>query len=485
MTDHTPPTPESANPDTANPDTAGTTPSAVPEADAHSPAHNTQKPTGASRAMWLVRGAVSSALLAGLILLLRPDATAGDAGSRAVFSLGFLVLAGSIGGQLASMVGLPRLTGYLAMGVLAGPSGLGLLGTGEVQSLQLVNGLALALIALQAGAELTVPMLKKSARTLWWASVGHATIIPLGMTALFFALSPWMSFTEGLGWPAILAVGGVWSAMAVSRAPADALAIMGEARSKGPLSTYTLGMVVVLDVVVLILFAFAIMLASVALTPGAHFSMHEIVHLMQEIGASVAAGTTFGLIIAFWFWAVGREKLLFVIVVGYGITAFCRYFHYDTLLVFVVAGFVVQNLTKEGHDLVHTVESVASGVMVVFFATAGASLDLNALAQTWPIALALAGGRGVLTYAANRFGHRMADDEAVLKKTSFSGLISQAGVTIGLATIAAEKLGPVGAGISSLVIAVIGINELVGPVLFKWGLNSAGEVGKADGPPAH
>ena len=70
-----------------------------------------------------------------------------------------------------------------------------------------------------------------------------------------------------------------------------------------------------------------------------------------------------------------------------------------------------------------------------------------------------------------------------MRKYAFTSFISQAGVTIGLAQIAEASLGPIGGHIKGLVIAVIGINELVGPLMFKLGLARSGEVGKADEAP--
>lgn len=397
-----------------------------------------------------------------------------------LFALGFLLLAGTFAGRVVALLGFPRLTGYLAVGVLSGPHGLGVLSTADVDDLALINALALALIALQAGAELTTSMLKRSFRSLMWASAGHILFIFTGMTLVFAGLLRFTDFGADLPLGAALAVGTVWGAMAVSKAATDALAILSETRAKGPVSEYALGVVIVIDVFVLVLFAIGLTTAKTALTPDAAFSLVELEELGVELFASVAAGTTFGLLIAFYFWAVGREKLLFTVVVAYGVTAFCSYFHYDTLLVFVVAGFVVSNLTREGHHLVDTTESISVAVMVVFFATAGAQLDLGALRIYGPIALALALARIAFTYLASQFGHKMAGDTDVVRRYGWTAFVSQAGVTLGLASIAKSALpDEVGTGIVTLLIAVIGINELLGPVLFKVGLMKAGEVGAA------
>lgn len=79
-----------------------------------------------------------------------------------VTGLGFLVIAGAVFGQLASFLKLPRLTGFLIAGILAGPQTSGLVSHSDVKSLSLISALALALIALQAGAELTLAALQRT-----------------------------------------------------------------------------------------------------------------------------------------------------------------------------------------------------------------------------------------------------------------------------------------------------------------------------------
>ncbi len=55
------------------------------------------------------------------------------------------------------------------------------------------------------------------------------------------------------------------------------------------------------------------------------------------------------------------------------------------------------------------------------------------------------------------------------------GLISQAGVAIGLATIVAEAYPEQGAVLGTLLLALIAVNETVGPVLFRRAIMASGE----------
>jgi hypothetical protein len=124
------------------------------------------------------------------------------------------------------------------------------------------------------------------------------------------------------------------------------------------------------------------------------------------------------------------------------------------------------------------VEETGSVVFVVFFATAGAHLDVALLKSLWPFAVLLAGSRALITWVAHRVGAAMADDEPVLRRWGWSCLVSQAGLAIGIAVVIEKSFPSFGAGFRALAIAVVALNELIGPILFKLGLDRAGETGK-------
>ena len=58
------------------------------------------------------------------------------------------------------------------------------------------------------------------------------------------------------------------------------------------------------------------------------------------------------------------------------------------------------------------------------------------------------------------------------------GLISQAGVTLGLATIVATEFPGWGAQVRTLIVALTGLHILIGPILLKAALQRAGEINK-------
>jgi hypothetical protein len=59
------------------------------------------------------------------------------------------------------------------------------------------------------------------------------------------------------------------------------------------------------------------------------------------------------------------------------------------------------------------------------------------------------------------------------------GLVSQAGVTLGLTLLIATEFPTWGQSMQTLVVALIALHQLAGPVLFRAALTTAGEVGRA------
>jgi Kef-type K+ transport system membrane component KefB len=400
---------------------------------------------------------------------------AGTGGGMTVAAVGFLLLAGVLSSELCDLIGLPHLTGYLLAGIVAGPYVLHLVDHRTVGDLQMVNTLALALIALAGGAELRIEHLKRNIGSLMWSMLLQSLIV-FGVTAVtFVALSRMLPFVASLGWSAVVGAALLWGTMAVSRSPSACLGILSQTRAVGPVAQFSLAFVMASDVVVVMMLALAMMIARPLIESGAELSVDDLTLVGHEVVGSIALGTTFGLLLAGYLRLVGRQLLVVLIAVGFGLTEVLRYLHFDPLLTFMLAGFVVQNASSQGEKLIHATEETGSIVYVVFFATAGAHLDIPLLRLLWPAALALAATRALATWYAHRLATRLSDDPPVVRRWGWSGLISQAGLTLGLSVIIARAFPTFGEGFRSLAIATIAINELIGPVLFKLGIDRAGE----------
>lgn len=422
----------------------------------------------------LVQGIVL-ALLTGLLFIVSRYFPAFSEQGGVVSSIGFLLLAGTITSQLIEPLKLPHLTGYLLAGAIAGPYILKLVNHYDVEEMTFVNSMALSLIAFAGGAELRLEALRKSLKSLSWAMLVQSSIGLLVLTAAFYLCRPLIPFLKDMPRGALFGISLLWGSIAISRSPSACLGILAQTRAKGPVTDFSLGFIMLSDVVVAILFAGCMVLARPLIVPDAPLSLKAFQELGHELLGSVAIGTTLGLALALYIRVIGTQLILVLVAMGVGAWEVIRYLSFDSLLAFLTAGFVVQNLSGQGEKFLHTVEQVAAVVFVLFFATAGAHLNIPLLAQLWPAALVLALVRAVSTVASARLASNLAKDPPLIKRWGWSGLISQAGLTLGLVVLVEKAYPSFGTAFRALGIAAVAVNEMVGPILFKLGLDKSGE----------
>lgn len=473
-----------------------------------------------SRKSWQSRMVQLLMLLATLGLAWTVQQTSGIAPGvpAAVAGLGLLLLSGTLVSELAEVVGLPHLTGYLLAGLLVGPHVLGLIDHDTVLRLDVLNELALALIALAGGAELRIDSIKRAARSLIWAHVFQIGAVMVVVGGIFFALRGQMPFLDDLGTVAVVMVALLWGVLATTRSPSAVLAVFAQLRPKGPLTEMTLAFVMSSDIVVILLLAVALAIARLGIDPSSTLDTSLFSAVGYELLGSTALGTTLGVILASYLWLSrrlnglpligsgtaaqakqsveedsqdalpppvasdesGRSLLLMLLALGLPMSALLKYVHLNPLLAFMVAGFAVQNFSKGGERLLNAIEHTGAIVFVVFFATAGAHLDLPGFAAIWPVALILAGVRLVVTLFAAQAASRIAGDEDRIRRWGWSGMVSQAGLALGVALVIVREFPDFGDGFATLAIGVIGVNEIVGPVLLKLALDRTGETGAAN-----
>lgn len=422
--------------------------------------------------------------LAGCVALLWAGArVAPHAGAVAnIAALGLFLTGGTLASEILEPLKIPHLTAYLAVGIISGPYVLQVVDHTSVESLQSVNGLALALIAFAGGAELRLDMIKKGARSLAWATVTQCLLVLVGMALVFLAASPIIPFARQGGMAMTLGIACLWGVLSITRSPSAALGILSQTRAHGPLATFSLAFVMLSDVVVIVLAATVITLVKPLIEPGASFSSAALEHLGQEVIGSVALGTSLGLLIVAYLKFIGKNFVVVLVALGFGFTEVIKYLQFEPLLTFLMAGFLVQNLSKQGDKLLHAVEEMGSVVYVLFFATAGAELDLPLLRKLWPVALLLFAGRMALTILANVISTRLARDPPQLRRLGWAALVSQAGIALGIAAGISTSYPRFGGGFRALAIATVALNEMLGPVIFKLSLDRTGESSSAPEP---
>jgi Kef-type K+ transport system membrane component KefB len=426
----------------------------------------------------VIRRLVVLMLLVGGAVLLEPlrAPTEGVIAPRSLFLFGILLLTADTFGALAHDLKIPRLVGYLLAGLALGPTAAGIVPVGVLEDLSMMKRLAVGLIGLLAGAELRVADLRDRGRIIG-SILGFQTItgivLLLGTTLL---LQSWIPFLSGLDREAVFFIALLFAVLLTVNSPMVTLALLTETRAAGPLAKTTLGVVLVADVLIILLFTGAFSLAQSSLGPAGG-ATEIMVSLQQGVLGSIVAGALVGGVLSLYLRFVKRELILFAVVVVFATAAAAQELEFELLLSLLVAGFLVENVAPvRAEPLVNALHQMAVPVFVIFFALAGAELHIQGFLALWPVVLAIALIRMGGIYIAATGASRLSGAEPAVTRYGWTGLVSQAGVALGLATIVADRLPLVGIAMQTLVIGVVAFNESLGPILFRWGLLRAGEV---------
>jgi len=400
--------------------------------------------------------------------------------------VGFVVLAAYVLADLVGLAGIPRVTGYILAGVALGPQVADILSSSVVGDLQVFNTLALALIALEAGLELRLDGIRKVGRSLGAIVALKIPLAWLLVGGAFLLGSPLLPGVDALSTGALVTIALVLGALSVGTSPAVSVAVIAETQATGRTPDLILALAVFKDVVMIVMLAFAMAVGHVLLTPGASFDAALLGALGKKVALSLAAGAALGgLLIAYMRW-VRWELILILLILGYGGAWLAELLHLKMLLVFIAAGFVVGNFSPYGHDLHKPLALLALPVFMLFFTTVGAGLDL---ARTWavlPLAGLLFAARLVMLYAATRIGGRLAGDSRSFTNNAWLGLVSQAGVALGLLLMAQSELPAIAVPLQQVAVALIALNLLLGPILLRVALarGPAAEAAGAGSPDA-
>jgi len=387
-------------------------------------------------------------------------------------------------GRLARVARLPSLIGYMFVGVILGPSILHLFDEASMERLSFITEIALGFVAFSIGSELNMSTLKRLGGGI------ISIILAESFGAFFIVVLAVYALTRDL--PLAL----IFGSMAPASAPAGTVAVIHECRAKGSLTTTLYAVVGFDDGLAIIIFGFAAALAKTLLITEASGAAEGILGALlapaKEIGLSFVVGGVAGLL----FYRLVRklQSARDILIVVFGVILICTglsiRWHMSLILTNMVVGFVLANARHE--SLLHRVTAPLLEVMpllfVLFFCLAGAHLQLSALPALGAVGVVYVLARSAGLIGGARIGAFFGHVEDKVKKYVGLGILSQAGVAIGLSLIVKHEFtqlnvrynAPHALAIGSSVLATITATciffEIIGPILTKVALKRAGEI---------
>ena len=406
------------------------------------------------------------------------------------YALAFAVvcLASYLIGEGFKRIKLPTITGYLFAGALVGSFGLEFLPSAAAESLRFVDELSLAVIAFVAGSELYLKEIRPRLRQILF-STGGILVVTFALVAVaVYVLTAFLPFTAGWAPAARLATAVLGGAVLLALSPPSTIAVIKEVHARGPFTRTALGVTVLMDVVIIVLFAVATSLASALLT-GESLTLGFVgllaLDLALAVGVGLAVGQALKVVLAQRWPRLAKTAV--VLAIGFGIYELAGWVkgasvdalgvevYIEPLLIAMIGGFVVANFTAFRAEFDEILHDVGPAVYVAFFTITGLGLKLDILWATLPFAAALFGVRAVGIGIGAAAGATLAGEPPRIRRISWMAFITQAGIALGLAREVAVQFPDLGTAFATLIISVVVLNEIFGPLFLKAALKRAGE----------
>ncbi|MBN2790554.1 MAG: cation:proton antiporter [Candidatus Delongbacteria bacterium] len=404
--------------------------------------------------------------------------------------LGTVIIVGFYIGNNMKYMKLPSLIGYMIFGVLLGPSLFDIMHDDIQQDLSFITDIALSFVALSIGLELKFSILKKLGKGIIYI------ILAESFSAFIVVFIVVYLFTDDI------AMALIFGSIAPASAPAGTVAVIHEYKAKGTLTKALYAIVGFDDGLGIIIFGFAAAMAKYFLmTETGDTSGNMLAAMMfplKEVFLSLLIGAVLAVIISLLARGVKKEGGLVILIFGFSFIAcgLSELFHLSIILTNMILGMVIVN--TQPHYIVQKFHERMILFMpllfIMFFTLAGANLHVSALPSLGLLGVLYIIARSVGLVGGSRIGAMFGHVEDKIKKWVGLGILSQAGVAIGLALIVKYEF----AGLGKVVNTVDGVNitsgdqlgsvvittvtatciffEIIGPILTKIALTKAGEI---------
>lgn len=380
-------------------------------------------------------------------------------------AFGLLLFAGVLGGYLAHRISwLPSITGFMAVGLLIGPSGLNVLTDEALDLARPIINISLGLILYRLGLTLDLRAMLRDPSLLVTA-VLESTLTFVSC----FALLSW------LGLPTLVA--GLTAAIAISSSPAILIHVAHEVGAAGPVTERAKELVALNNL--LSFFAFSALLPVGHLTLSDDWQAAILQPLYQLLGSVFLAALIGAILVELARYTRRAQQYRLALIIGAIMLGLgtAKALNLSALFVPLAMGVVVKTLEKD--DQLSDVDfgEVFELFFIALFVYAGAHIDLAEIGNLGGIAVALVVMRIAVKWLTVYGVTRLFGVAAQPAAATGLLLVPMAGLAIGLAQTAHRLFALEAEQLTAIVLAAVAILETIGPPVAAWAFRMAGEAG--------
>ncbi len=401
-----------------------------------------------------------------------------------ILIVGVILFVGFIFGELAKLVKLPKVTGYIIAGIVLNPDIFHIVPQGFTAHTDFVTNIALSFITFSVGGTLLGSKLKRLGKTILYITIFEAEFAFFTVALGFLCLAHFfIHIPEASSLSTLIPLSMLIAALASPTDPSATLAVIHEYKAKGEVSSTIMGVAALDDVLGIINYSFAVVIAGAVIM---HQDINILIFLKRSlivICGAVGLGIAFGIIFNYIFLFVKKETEGVFIVLIFGLLAICfglaTVLGVDELLATMTMGIVVVNFNRQRDKIFKMLERYTEElIFVLFFTLSAMHLELSVLYSSFVLVLLFFVFRTLGKVIGTTAGAFLAKASAPVKKFTVGGLIPQGGIVVGLALMMRQN--PAFRDISDIIInVIIGatiVHELIGPLAAKTALQKAGEL---------
>lgn len=402
------------------------------------------------------------------------------------FNVALLLALGMLGGKLAQMVHLPRVTGYIIIGMIFGPGGFSLINEAVLYDFKIFKILALGFIGFNIGLELKFSTLKESG--------GHVILITLIQTVMSFALV--FLAVYFLASDHNLTYALIFGAIATVTTPAPIVACIRGYKAKGKVSTYVCPMVALDDI-------FGILIFSFMLPIGVYIAGHEnevitgsalLIGPIFDIGFSMLAGAMIGYLASrFLYRHKQDDNISIVLIVATSVLFGIGLGHAaetSAILLPLIIGMMITNMLDFtfAARVKTNADAVTLPLLLFFFTLSGADLNIRMLPLIGVLGMTYIIVRVVGKVIGAYIGARLTNESESVRRYLGFTLVPQGGVALDMAILAEVRFiqiatdtgntefEVIGSTILTVILGAVIIYKIVGEIIVKWAFVRAGEI---------
>jgi len=375
-----------------------------------------------------------------------------------LIAIGILFLAGLALDAVGRQMHVPRVTLLILLGAVVGPPVFDMLPSSIAGTNDLYAPTALTMVAFLLGGSLRPEAMRQHGFTIIAVSLSVVVASVLVVSGGLILIGLPLGFAVLLG------------GLSAATDPAATRDVVVQTRSKGRFATNILGIVAIDD-------AWGLLAFSLAMTFVGDLNGNTVEGAMQhglwEVFGAIALGIIIGLPAAYLTGRIkpGEPTLVEAVGVVFLCSGLALWLNLSFLLTGMVCGAVIVNLAKHHEQPFHEIERIEWPFMLLFFVMAGASLDIDALAEVGGVAFAYIGLRSLARIIGGWVGGRIAGLPKRESRLTGLALMPQAGVAIGMALVAAERFPDIARPLLAVTISGTIAFEIFGPLLTQFALS--------------